>query len=72
MAAAIADAEEENDFWAKFVAVSVILVVGVTVGSLVISMGASGPGGGGRGGGMVRGDGTLRSRDGKERGVGSK
>ena len=72
VAAAIADAEEENDFWAKFVAVSVILVVGITVGTLVISMGASGPGGGGRGGGMVRGDGTLRSRDGKERGVSSK
>ena len=52
--------------------VSVILVVGLTVGSLVVSMGASGPGGGNRGGGMVRGDGSLRSRDGKEKGVGSK
>ena len=47
-------------------------MVGVTVGSLVVSMGASGPGGGSPGGGMVRGDGTLRSRDAKDKGLGSK
>ncbi len=52
--------DEEGEFWARFVMVTVVLVVGVSVGSLVVGMLDSQP----KGGGMVRGDGTLRRPEG--------
>ena len=48
--------DEEGEFWARFVMVTVVVVVGVSVGSLVVGMMDSQP----KGGGMVRGDGTMR------------
>lgn len=48
--------DEEGEFWARFVMVTVVLVVGVSVSSLIVGMMESQP----KAGGMVRGDGTLR------------
>ncbi|OAP54291.1 hypothetical protein AYL99_11392 [Fonsecaea erecta] len=54
LAAAQAAAEEDN-FWARFIVVSGIIVLGVSVGTLVLHM-ANKP----RGGGLIRGDGSRR------------
>ena len=48
--------DEEGEFWARFVMVTLVVVVGVSVSSLVVGMMDAQP----KGGGMVRGDGTLR------------
>ena len=63
MAAAQAAAEEEGDFWARFVMVSLVLLGGITFGSLMVGY-ASGSKSGGGAGGMVRGDGTRRDAGG--------
>ncbi|KAH0843235.1 DnaJ domain protein [Fonsecaea pedrosoi] len=54
LAAAQASVEEDN-FWARFIVVSGIIVLGVSVGTLILRM-ANTP----RGGGLVRGDGSRR------------
>ncbi|KIW31377.1 uncharacterized protein PV07_03030 [Cladophialophora immunda] len=54
LAAAQAAVEEDN-FWARFIVVSGIIVLGVSVGTLIIHM-ANTP----RGGGLIRGDGSRR------------
>ncbi|KIX95259.1 uncharacterized protein Z520_09176 [Fonsecaea multimorphosa CBS 102226] len=54
LAAAQAAVEEDN-FWARFIVVSGIIVLGVSVGTLIIHM-ANKP----RGGGLIRGDGSRR------------
>ncbi|KIW91405.1 uncharacterized protein Z519_08301 [Cladophialophora bantiana CBS 173.52] len=54
LAAAQAAVEEDN-FWARFIVVSGIIVLGVSVGTIVIHM-ANTP----RGGGLIRGDGSRR------------
>jgi DnaJ domain len=57
-AAAAAEYDEAGDFWARFVIVTAVVIVGATIGSLVV--GIADASGGSRGGGMVRGDGSLR------------
>ena len=58
--AAINEMEQEADFWVRFVIVTVIVVGGVSVGTLVVGMWDRPGGGVGGGGGLVRGDGSLR------------
>ena len=58
--AAIQEMESTGDFWVRFVVVTVIVVGGVSIGSLVVGMWERPIGG--SGGGMVRGDGTRRGR----------
>ena len=54
MAQAQADADVEDNFWAKFFIVSGVLILGVTVGTLAVNM-SNQPRGG-----MLRGDGSRR------------
>lgn len=64
MADAQAAAEEESDFWARFVMVSLVLLATVTIGSLFVNSN-EGPVGRGRSGGMIKGDGTRRDAAGE-------
>jgi curved DNA-binding protein CbpA len=65
-AAALAEAQEaaeqEGDFWARFVMVSLVLVAAVTIGTLFVGS-THGPVGKGNSGGLVRGDGTRRKAE---------
>lgn len=58
IAAAQAAAEEDGDFWARFVIVSCVLLASVTIGSLFVSDTSANK----RAGGMVRADGTRREK----------
>lgn len=66
-AAALAEAQEaaeaDGDFWARFVIVTGVLLVGVTVGGLIVGRSGSGRGSGVGSGGLVKGDGTRRERE---------
>ena len=62
-AAAQAEYDEDGDFWSKFVIVTVVIIVGTTVGGIVASTFDTKP----RGGGMVRGDGSLRRPEGEKK-----
>lgn len=57
MAAAQAHAEDESNFWARLIIVSGVLAFAVGVGSMVNRMSAASPRGG-----LVKGDGSRRSR----------
>lgn len=54
LAAAQAEVEHDN-FWARFIVVSGVIVLGVTIGTIIIEM-AKAP----HGGGLTRGDGSRR------------
>jgi curved DNA-binding protein CbpA len=56
--------DEDGNMWARFVMVTVIVVAGTTVGSLLVSVFGNRP----TGGGMVRGDGSLRRSKAKDGG----
>ncbi|ETN46627.1 uncharacterized protein HMPREF1541_00813 [Cyphellophora europaea CBS 101466] len=58
MAQAQALAEEDGDFWARFVIVSCVLLAGITIASLVVNASSSGK----NAGGMVRADGSRREK----------
>ena len=51
--------DDEGEFWSRFVMVTVILTVGVTLGTMVVGAMNPRP----TGGGMVRGDGSLRRQE---------
>jgi len=54
IAAAAAHAEDDGDFWVRFAVVTGVVLVGITVASMLGSMGAPK-------GGLVRGDGSRRT-----------
>ena len=59
--AAIREMEQEGDFWVRFVIVTVIVVGGVSIGSMLVHLWDRPTGGG-----MVKGDGSLRKTRSKE------
>ncbi len=60
MAAAQKEMEEDSGFWVRFVIVTGLLVAGVSVAGVFVGMGNSSM----RKGGLVRGDGSRRDREG--------
>lgn len=70
MAAAQKEMEDDAGFWVRFVIVTGLLIAGVSVAGIFLGMGGS-RGTSIRKGGLLRGDGSRRDRDGSGGGGGN-